>query len=294
MVLNRDYGYTFANLFDTMIASRIVGWPRYGLASLLEEQFGVHTNKRMQRTDWGRRPLAEDQIEYARLDTYFLLALRDKLVEELEDQGRKREARAAFGRVAGSRWTERAFDPDGFWRIKGARALDEQGLAILRELYLYREERAHELDRPPFKVFNDSALVALSQHAPRSFAELGRIRGVPRRLPSRLRRTLLDVIDQGLRAPPPRRPPYHGAGRPDEETMARTEAIRDWRRERAEERGVELDVILSNRILHALADENPTSPEALAQAGALNDWEREQYGREIIGLLRRHGRIRFR
>ncbi|MBN1640184.1 MAG: ribonuclease D [Anaerolineae bacterium] len=292
MVLRRDYGYRFSNLFDTMIASRIVGWPRFGLASLLEEQFGVQTDKRMQRTNWGRRPLTEEQIEYARLDTHFLLALRDKLAAELQAQGREREARAAFARVARSRWTERTFDPHGFWRIKGARDLDDQGLAVLRELYIYREERAQELDRPPFKVFNDSVLVALSQQTPRSFAELGRVSGVPRRLPSRLRRKLLDVIEQGLGAPAPHRPPYQGPERPDDEVLARYEALRDWRRERAEQRGVELDVILSNRALHALAEENPTSPDALAQVGELNGWEREEYGREITGLLRRHGRIR--
>jgi ribonuclease D len=292
MVLNRDYGYTFSNLFDTMVASRIVGWPRYGLASLLETHFGVRTNKRMQRTNWGRRPLSEDQIEYARIDTYYLLSLRDRLVEELGAQGRKREARAAFSRVARSRWTKRAFDPDGFWRIKGARGLGDQGLAVLRELYLYRDDRAQELDRPPFKVLNDSVLVALSQRTPRSFAELGRIKGMPRRLPSRLRRKLLDVIEQGLRAPVPKRPRYRGPGRPDEEAEARYEALRSWRRDRAKERGVEPDVILSNRVLHALADENPTSPQALARIGEFNAWERERYGREIIGLLRRHGRIR--
>jgi ribonuclease D len=291
MALRRDYRFTFASLFDTMIASRIVGWERYGLAALLEEHFGIETDKRMQRTDWGRRPLTEDQIEYARLDTCFLLQLRDKLLVELEEQGRVEEARGAFERVAASEWSKKDFDPDDFWRVKGARDLDEQGLAILRELYVYRDQRARELDRPPFKVLGDRVLVALSQQTPRSFAELGRIKGMPRRLPSRERRVLLDVIEHGLRAPTPTRPPRSG-GRYDEEVEDRYQALREWRKRRAEARGVEPDVILSNHILRVLADQAPTSPEQLDAMDVLNRWERREYGREVVALLRRQTRIR--
>jgi ribonuclease D len=291
MVLRRDYAFTFANLFDTMIASRIVGWERYGLAALLEERFGILTDKRMQRTNWGRRPLTEEQIEYARLDTRFLLQLRDDLLVELEEQGRLEEARGAFERVALSEWSKREFDPDDFWRIRGARDLDEQGLAVLRALYIHREERARELDRPPFKVLSDRVLVALSRRTPRSFAELGRIKGLPRRLPSGERRNLLDVVDRGLGAPVPTRP-ARGGSNYDEEERERYEALREWRKARAEARGVEPDVILSNRALHVLANQNPSSPEELDATGVLNDWERREYGREIITLLRRQARIR--
>jgi ribonuclease D len=291
MTLRRDYQFTFVNLFDTMIASRIVGWERYGLVSLLEELFGIQTDKRLQRTNWGRRPLTEDQIEYARLDTHFLLQIRDKLRAELAEQGRTEEARGAFERVAESEWAKKDFDPDDFWYVKGARDLDEQELAILRELYVYRDGRARELDRPPFKVLGDSVLVALSQQAPRSFAELGRIKGMPRRLPSRERRNLLDVVGAGLRASVPTRPTRRGR-RYDEKAEDRYRALREWRKERAVARGVESDVILSNHILRVLADQNPTSPEQLDDVDVLNRWERGEYGREIIALLRRQARIR--
>jgi ribonuclease D len=291
MSLRRDYQFEFVNLFDTMIASRIVGWERYGLASLLEDLFGVQTDKRMQRTNWGRRPLTVEQIEYARLDTHFLFVLRDKLIHELNEQGRMEEARAAFVRVSQSEWRKKAFDPDDFWRIKGAKDLDEASQAVLRELCIYRDERARELDRPLFKVFNDRVLVKLSQEAPRSFAELGRIKGLPRRMSSKERRALLAVIDAGLRAPPPVRPRRQANNRPDEVVQDRYEALRSWRRERAQARGVEPDVILSNRILKELSKQNPSSPKQLEQSRILNDWERREYGREVVALLRRQARI---
>jgi len=291
MSLRRDYQFEFVNLFDTMIASRIVGWERYGLASLLEDLFGVQTDKRMQRTNWGRRPLTEEQIEYARLDTHFLLALRDKLIHELNEQGRLREARAAFERVSQSEWHKKPFDPDDFWRIKGAKDLDEDSQAVLRELCIYRDERARELDRPLFKVFNDRVLIELSQQVPRSFAELGRITGLPRRMSSKERRALLAVIEAGLRAPPPAPPQRQANSRPDEVVLDRYEALRDWRRERAQARGVEPDVILSNRVLRELASQNPSSPEQLERSHILNEWERREYGPEVVALLRRQARI---
>jgi ribonuclease D len=292
-VLRRDYQFEFVNLFDTMIASRIVGWPRYGLGSLLKERFGVLTNKRMQRTDWGKRPLSTEQLEYARLDTHFLLSLRDTLLDELQAQNRLAEARSAFSRVAKSQWNGRQFDPDGFWRIKKVRDLDEVGRAVLRALYLYRDERAQALDRPPFKVLTDGVLVALSQRRPSSPTELGRIKGIPRRLPSRERRRLLSVIERGMQDPVPKRP-ARKHDRPDEETSDRYEALREWRTNRAKDRGVEADVVLSNRVLHILARHDPTSMAELDALGVLNEWECGEYGREIVSALRRHRRFAAR
>ena len=280
MVLRRDYGFEFANLFDTMIASRILGWSRHGLGSLLTELFGVRTDKRMQRTNWGRRPLSPEQLEYARLDTHFLLPLRDILMAELEEQRRVEEARAAFARIAQSRWTQRTFDPEG------SRTLDGTGLAVLRELYAYREQRAREMDRPPFKVLGDSTLVALSRARPRNRSELRAIKGLPRRLPVTEQRRILKAIARGIASPLPRRPPVGDGSRPDEATKMRYEALRRWRRRRAQERGVDPDVVLSNRALRLLAHHNPTSHAQLKAIGALNDWEMQEYAREVLATLR--------
>ena len=69
--LNRDYGFTINNLFDTMIAARTLGYTSLGLGNLLNEKFGIELNKRFQKADWGQRPLPDDLIDYARLDTAF-------------------------------------------------------------------------------------------------------------------------------------------------------------------------------------------------------------------------------
>ena len=85
--LRRDFGFTFSNIFDTMQAGRIPGRKLAGLDHLLEEKFGVKVNKRFQKADWGVRPLSHDLLLYARLDTHYLIPLRDLLQAELEQKG---------------------------------------------------------------------------------------------------------------------------------------------------------------------------------------------------------------
>jgi ribonuclease D len=172
LMLKRDFGFSFANVFDTMLAARILGWPQVSLAALLLQHFGVTLDKRAQLTDWGQRPLTAAQLSYARLDSHYLLALRDLLDDALRTRKRWREAQETFDGLPRITYIEKAFDPDGFWRMKGARDLIPSELAVLRELYLWRDEQARVLNRPPFKVLGDETLLHLSRLQPQHLDEL--------------------------------------------------------------------------------------------------------------------------
>ena len=74
--LQRDFSFRFHHIFDTQLAARILGWQKVGLAKMLESNFGLISDKRMQRTNWGKRPLTPQQISYAQMDTHYLPALR--------------------------------------------------------------------------------------------------------------------------------------------------------------------------------------------------------------------------
>jgi ribonuclease D len=176
--LKRDFGWTLPNLFDTMVAARRLGAQGLGLAALVERYFAVRLSKAHQRSDWGRRPLTADQLAYAALDTHFLLGLRQALIGELEAKGLLAEARAEFARIASARPHERVFDPEGWRRLKGARALDDPGKRILRELWIAREKRAEELGRPPFKVVGEQQMLEIAQRRPATAEALSRISGV--------------------------------------------------------------------------------------------------------------------
>ena len=77
ILLRRQYGWKLENLFDTMWAARILGHARYGLANVLEDAYGIKLNKKYQKANWCKRPLTKAQLNYAQMDTHFLLQLRD-------------------------------------------------------------------------------------------------------------------------------------------------------------------------------------------------------------------------
>lgn len=283
LLLKRDHGFSFANIFDTMLAARILGWAHVGLAGALKEHFGVELDKRAQLTDWGQRPLTPAQLSYARLDTHFLLPLRDLLVRELHAHKRWREAHEAFAGLPDLVFVEKPFDPDGFWRLKSARDLRPSELAVLRELYLWRDEQARTLDRPPFKVMSDDALIRLSQLQPSRIGDLP----LSSQQIQRYGQAIVAAIARGRAALPPQPPirPHNGNGRPDPEVVGRFDRLRAWRAARAAARGVEPDVVLTNDVLMAIARAAPTSLEALAALKLMGDSKLEEYGAELVNVV---------
>ena len=145
LALKRDYGFAAHNVFDTMLASRILGLPRVGLGDLIRENFGVSLDKRMQRYDWSTRPLDPAALAYATEDTHYLLDLRDHLYQQLVAADRWEEARQEFERLGRAEPVQRVFDPDAFWRVKGAHDILPRERAVLRELYRFRDDQARQL-----------------------------------------------------------------------------------------------------------------------------------------------------
>jgi ribonuclease D len=283
--LRRDYGFHFAGLFDTMIASRILGIKQFGLSNLLEARFGVVLDKRMQRHDWGRRPLQRDALEYARLDTHYLLPLRDQLATELGETQREREAREAFARVAQAEWTRRPFEPGDFWRIKGALDLDDVGRGALKALAVWREAQASRLDRPPFKVLSDQMLAELAGSRPSTPRELEAMPGLNRSQAHAWSEGILHAIAAGQRHPQRLTSRPTGEERPDPALLERYERLRRWRKARAALRNVEPDVLISNGALMELARRRPADLESLQRLDLLAETQLENYGAELLAAL---------
>ncbi len=283
--LRRDYGFEFMNLFDTMSAARTLGWPQVGLAAILETQFGVKMDKKHQRADWKRRPLTPDQLDYARLDTHYLPALRVKQLETLTATGWLAEAEEEFERLARLRADPDAPRPDpatAFWRVKGARDLAPTQAAVLRPLYAYREQQAERQDRPPFKVMGEAVLLELARRAPRTAEELRAVPGLSPEQQRRYGQGLLQAIQAGLEAPPQR---YQPPQSEPEDVVERYDRLHAWRKAKARARGVESDVILPRTVLWELARRPARTPDDLAAVTDFGPWRREAYGKEILALL---------
>ena len=161
--LDRHYGFRIRNLYDTSIAARFAGIAQVGLAALIKDFLGVTIpkSKRLQRTNWGRRPLSADSLDYAASDVRHLLALQEILDQRLHALGRTDWVAEECARLEEVRYTEPNLD-SAYLSIKGAKTLDGCSLAILKSLFLFREKEARRQHRPPFFVMPDSALVYLA------------------------------------------------------------------------------------------------------------------------------------
>ena len=284
MCLKRDFDFHFASLFDTMWAARILGWSRVGLGDVLEENFGVHTNKRYQRYNWGKRPLEPEALAYACMDTHYLLPLRRLQADALMQLGRGEEAQEVFDQIAASEAMSSSFDPQDFRRIKGASDLSSRELAILRELYVWRDRQGRRQNRPVFRVLGNHTLIALAQAHPRTLDGLASVSGMKPYHVRRYGRSILRAVKQGMHAHPPETPPP--PPRRPEEDVARFQALRTWRKRVAAKRGVDSDVIVSNAVLWALAEQHPRTLDGLRHIEGLGPWKRKVYGEAMLSVLR--------
>jgi ribonuclease D len=176
--LKREYGFALPHLFDTMAAARRLGMRELGLSALVQRYFGVRLEKTFQRSDWGRRPLTPEQVSYAALDTHYLLRLHDVLARDLEERGMTAVAHQEFEKIAAVEPRPKIFDREGWRRLKGARDLDPERQVVLARIWVAREERAKELDRPPFKVMAEDAMLEVVRRRPQGDEALLRVPGV--------------------------------------------------------------------------------------------------------------------
>jgi ribonuclease D len=284
LTLKRDFKFSFSNIFDTMVAARLLGWKKVGLGSILEEVFDIHLEKRYQRANWGKRPLPRDMLDYARLDTHYLIQLRQRLYNELKQKDLLALAKEDFNRLCCLNGNGPEPVLPSIWRMRGVKELTPEQASVLQRLVQYRQQCAEKADRPLFKVFGDKTLVELAAAMPTSLEELNGISGLS---PAKIRRYgagLLNSIKRGCAdepAYPPRRPRF------SENHINRLEALREWRKQRARQIDVESDVVLPRDILETLARKNPANRQQLAEIMGDIPWRLEKYGDEIAGIIER-------
>ncbi len=283
LCMKRDFNFTFNNLFDTMLAARILGRKEVGLGSILEAEFNLQVDKRHQRANWGQRPLPDYLLDYARQDTHYLIELGARLARQLEEKGLTPLAQEDFRRLC----QVEASSENGktaCWRVTGVHKLSPQQAAVLQELCVYRDEMARQMNRPLFKVISDHTLLAIASAVPTSMNELKELPGMTKHQLDRHGKSILQMVQRGLQAKPIHRP--HNA-RPDENFLARVEALKQWRKHKANELEVESDIVLPRDLLHALANQNPLELEGLGECLKDVPWRRAQYGEEILVVLRK-------
>ncbi len=278
LCLRRDFGFSFANLFDTMQAGRILGRRQAGLDRLLEEKFGVKMNKRFQKADWAVRPLSRDLLLYARLDTHYLIPLRDMLKAELEARGLWQLAEEDFELARSPNGSKPKPEVPAWTRFSTRKELTPRDLTVLDALLAWRDEVAADLDRPPFKVLDDDRLVDIATAKPSTPEELVAT-GLNRRQVQSWSRGILEAVARGKDSPLLKR---WQRPRPDDVYLKRLDKLKEWRKKAAAKMDVESDVVLPRSFMLALAESGPQHVRSILSA---SPWRLEHYGDQILKVL---------
>lgn len=289
-LLRQDYGWQVNALFDTRVAAQLLGLRSFGLAALLEQFFGIRLDKKHQRADWSMRPLSADMLEYAALDTRWLLDLRATLRQRLESLSRWHWAQEEFTRAEGTQWAPEE-PSQSFLRLKGARDLSRRELARLRELVQWRDDVAREIDRATFRVIGNESLLELARVAPRTAADLSRIKGFPRGMTESRQAALLAALRRGDAVPDAELPRFPKAARwdrdPDfDDRVARLKAVRDSAAERLE---LDPGVLCSRERLETVARKQPRALEEFADVPDMRRWQVEVLGEGFLRVLHPRG-----
>lgn len=283
-ILHRDYGFTASHLFDTRIAAQLLNEPGIGLAALLEKYLGVTLDKKYQRADWSVRPLIPEMLAYAAGDTRYLPQLRDILKEQLTAMGRWHWAEEEFALLNQVRWSASGPPEEAYLRLKGARTLRGHQYAVLRELYAWRENAASQLDRAPFRVLMNEAMVTIAKAMPADETALKELKALS---PDQLRRRgaeLLAAVQRGVQAPVESLPVFERTRRPPPDLAyeARLERLKAVRNKVAEQIPLAPGVLCANGMLEAISRLEPKSVADLAQVEGMRRWQIEVLGEALV------------
>ena len=248
-------------------------WPRgcwgncnSATSSLVEKYLGVKLEKGPQKANWALRPLTERMERYARNDTHYLRPLEDKLKPELQSKGRLAWHQEACARLIEETSRARVADMDAVWRIKGSHLLGRPALAVLREIWRWRETEAVAANRPPFFVLNHESLVniAVAAATRRPIDPF-----FPKHFSDRRRGELLKAIARGLGLAPGQHPEILQRinRRPSEAERKRMIEFQKRRDAHATALGIDPTLIASKATLSDLARDWDT------QAPGLMKWQ---------------------
>jgi ribonuclease D len=283
-----EVGLVPSRIFDTELATRLLGFERVGLGSVVERLLGITLQKAHSAADWSTRPLPEPWLEYAALDVELLPDLRDAVSAELLKRDKEVIAFQEFEAVRTKIPKLPAIEP---WRkfAGGGRANNQRTLAMARELWVARDTLARERDVAPGRLFPDASLLAAVKAAPRSPGELSSMKSFHGRasrseLPRwwaaiLLGKTTDDLPD--LHAPGEKPIPHHrGWAERYPAAAARLAASRTAVEAEAETRDIPIENLLTPDLLRRLAWAPPAEISADSVNSALADlgarpWQRE-------------------
>ena len=285
--LKRDYDCSINSLFDTAIAAQFLNYEKWGLANLIQRHFGFVLEKRYQKHDWSRRPLYWEHIDYARMDTHYLLALYEILELQLKRKNLLDACLEESTCLTQREWNGRQFDGEDFLRVKKTHTLSKQSLKVLRTLYEARDEWAKKRDVPVFHYATDAVLFGVAQNLPEDRSSL--IEAVHSKyagLVSKKSAELLKLVTEGKsdERPLPATPTGVEKRKKNRWLNETVNKLREWRTTE-HEGGVHLFLLPTNNQIKDLAFDLPMTSEQLVQSNVLRQWQMRLWGDAILSII---------
>jgi len=263
-------------VFDSQIAASLTGLPaQVGYAEAVWRFLGQRLDKSHTRTDWSRRPLSTEQVEYALDDVRYLLPLAARLEEELARLGRLEWLAEELATLADER-TLTVAPEDAWLRLKGLRPLDPPRERLARALAAWRERTALEHNRPRGWILDDALLREIVMQVPRTLTALAAIPEIPPGLVKRRGVELLECVERAQVPQPP--PALPGRPRPDPLKTALVRQLGSISQAVARELNLVPEVLATRRDLEQLAD-------GRRDGALLRGWRRSVLGERLLNAL---------
>lgn len=285
--LFRDFHIEISNLFDTEIACRYLGLKATGLDAVLFSFFDRHLNKKYQKTDWSRRPLPQDMLDYAAEDVLYLIPLSRILKKKLKKTARLTWVEEECRLLSGVRPAASDHEPL-FLRFKGAGKLSPRELAVLEALLHFRRRIAEKKDKPLFRILKNKSLLGIAKNRPQSMKKLHESRVLSEKEYHMYGSGLVEAVKKGVKTPKNKLPryPYKKGPVLKATVTKRIKALKDWREIAAESLKLDPSLIFPKATLTAIAGKNPKQMEDLHQIEELRKWQVDVFGKEILAVLK--------
>ncbi|MBB3998593.1 ribonuclease D [Aureimonas pseudogalii] len=279
-IIHKLGGLIPAPLFDTQVAAMVCGFGEsIAYDALVARTSDGRIDKTSRFTDWRRRPLSPDQLEYALADVTYLRDAYRFLAKALEVEKREDWLEDEMAVLADPKTYD--IHPDDAWRRLKLRIRKPIELAVLKEVAAWREREARARDQPRSRVLKDDAVYEIAQQQPKDEAALSRLRTVSKGFErSSAGRDILAAVARAAAIPKAELPPVPKAPNLPDGTASAVEFLRVLLKIVVEERGVAGRLIASADDLEKLAVDGER-----ANVGALQGWRRELFGERALELL---------
>jgi ribonuclease D len=286
--LFRDFNIEINHLFDTELACRFIGIKETGLEAILEKYLNINLDKKCQKKDWSQRPLPKEMIDYAAGDVKYLLKLAQVCEKELEKKCRLSwvlEECKCLSKV-------RPALSDGeplFFKFKGAGRLKPKSLAVLEALLQFRKGIAEKKDKPLFKIIGNDSIMKIATSKPVTLRRLKGIKVLSEKQINMYGNDLIQAVLEALKIPESKLPVY-----PKKKAQAlpynvpeRIKALKSWRTSKVRALEIDPGLICNNALITSIAILNPVDRRSLDRIKEMRNWQKKEFGKEIITLLRR-------